>query len=101
MQFNLDYKILVKTNLSRYMVSSLLQQYNNNSFLYLYAFFSWKNRPAECNYKIYNKELLAIVKYLKEWSSELYSIKKFKILTNYKNLEYFTITYKLTEHQIR
>ena len=28
---------------------------------YLYAFFSKKNSPAECNYEIYNKEMLVIV----------------------------------------
>ena len=27
--------------------------------------------PAECNYEIYDKELLAIVRCLEEWSAEL------------------------------
>jgi hypothetical protein len=29
-------------------------------------FFSKKNNPAEYNYKIYNKEILAIIRYLEE-----------------------------------
>jgi hypothetical protein len=34
--------------------------------LRLYAYFLRKNNPYECNYKIYNKELLVVVRYLKE-----------------------------------
>jgi hypothetical protein len=41
----------------------------------------------KCNYKIYNKELLTIVKALKEWRPKLQGTKKpFKIITDYKNL---------------
>jgi hypothetical protein len=50
------------------------------------AFISKKNLPAECNYPIYDKELLAIIKCLQEWDSELRSVESFKILTDYKAL---------------
>ena len=33
---------------------------------YPYAFFSKKNSPAKYNYEIYDKEILVIVRYLKE-----------------------------------
>jgi hypothetical protein len=39
-----------------------------------YAYFLKKNLPAECNYEIYNKELLAIINALKEWEPELVSL---------------------------
>jgi hypothetical protein len=61
------------------------------------AFFSKKNNPIEYNYKIYDKELLAIIQYLEEWDTELRGVDKFEILTNHKNLEYFIIVRKLTE----
>ena len=48
-----------------------------------------KNSAHEYNYKIYNKELLAVVRCLKEWDSELRLVKKFKVITDHKNLEYF------------
>ena len=35
------------------------------------AFFSKKMCPQECNYDIYDKELLAIVKSFEEWKPEL------------------------------
>ena len=50
----------------------------------------------ECNYKIYNKELLIIVKTFEEWHSETHGITDSVImLIDYKNLEYFIIIYKL------
>jgi hypothetical protein len=44
----------------------MLSQYNKNSKLYPVAFLSQKLAPAKLNYEIYNKELLAIVKYFKQ-----------------------------------
>jgi hypothetical protein len=51
--------------------AGVLSQYNNKGVLHPVAFYSKKMTPAECNYKIYNKELLAIVYCLEEWSAEL------------------------------
>ena len=49
-----------------------------------------KHIPTESNYKIYNKELLVIMRYLEVWDAELRSVSKgFDIITNYKNIEYF------------
>ena len=67
----------------------------------LCAFFSKKNNPAECNYEIHDKELLAIIRCLEEWDAELRGVDKFEILIDYKNLEYFTTVRKLTERQMR
>jgi ABC-type Zn uptake system ZnuABC Zn-binding protein ZnuA len=57
--------------------------------------------PAERNYDIYDKELLAIVKTLKEFRAKLMSIENMLILTDHKNLEYFTTTKLLNERQAR
>lgn len=66
------------------------------------AFFSAKHLPAECNYDIHDKELLAIIKCIKEWNSELRGLKKpFTILTDHKNLEPFGTKKVLSERQIR
>ena len=66
------------------------------------AFYSAKHLPAECNYDIHDKELLAIVKCIKEWSSELRGLyKPFTILTDHKNLEPFTTKKTLNERQMR
>lgn len=66
-----------------------------------HAFISKGNLLAECNYPIYDKELLTIIKCLQEWNSELRSVQKFKILTDHNALQYFTTVRKLSERQAR
>ena len=66
------------------------------------AFYSYKMVPAECNYEIYNKELLAIVKAFENWRLELEgSSVPVKILTDYRGLEYFQTKRTLTRRQAR
>jgi hypothetical protein len=60
-----------------------------------------KNNAYECNYEIYDKELLAVICSLEEWDAELRSVKSFKVITDYKNLEYFMKPKMLSERQVR
>ena len=47
---------------------------------------------AECNYDIYNKELLAIICAFEEWRPELEgAAEQVQVITDHKNLEYFMI----------
>ena len=59
-------------------------------------FLKWLS-PAKYNYKIYNKELLAIIRCFKQWQPELedagYLI---KVFSNHKNLQYFMIIKQLS-----
>ncbi|KAM4067837.1 transposon Tf2-1 polyprotein [Hirsutella rhossiliensis] len=56
----------------------------------------------ECNYEIYDKELLAIIKALEEWRPELQGTQEpFEVITDHKNLEYFTTTKALNQRQVR
>ena len=100
-QFDPDRETVVETDSSGYCVWLVLSQYDDDGFLRPVAYFSKRNLPAECNYEIYDKELLAIVKCLREWDAELRSVRDFRIVTDHKNLEYFTTARKLTERQIR
>ncbi len=65
------------------------------------AYFSRENLPAECNYDIGDKEMLAIIQAFEEWQAELKSVQKFTILTDHKNLEKFMTKRRLTERQAR
>jgi hypothetical protein len=66
------------------------------------AYFLKKLFPAESNYEIHDKELLAIVRAMEEWREKLIGIKDlFVVLSDHKNLQYFMITRKLSEKQIR
>ena len=87
--FDPDREIVLECDSSGYAVGGVLSQYSDNRVLRPCAFFLWKNSAHKCNYKIYDKELLAVVRCLEEWDSELRLVEKFKVITDHKNLEYF------------
>ena len=85
--FDPDLEYIIKTDSSNYVLGGVLSQYNKNSKLYLIAFLSQKLAPAKSNYEIYNKELLIIVKYFKQWRLEFKGLLfLIHILTDHKNL---------------
>ena len=89
---------IIEANLSDYVTGGILSQYNKEGVLYPIVYFSKQLSPAEYNYEIYNKELLAIIKYFKQWRPELEGTKfPIKVFSNYKNLQYF-ITMKWLSH---
>ena len=91
--FDYTKRTVLETDASDWASGGVLSQYNDRGVLQPVAYFSSKHTAAECNYEIYDKELLAIVKSLKEWRPELQGIQEpFEILTDYKNLKYFTST---------
>jgi len=65
--FDYDQEIIVTTDASDYVSAGILAQYDDEGILHLVAFYSKKDSPAECNYEIYDKELLAIIRAFKKW----------------------------------
>jgi RNase H-like domain found in reverse transcriptase len=62
---------------------------------------SKKYNLAKCNYEIYDKELLAIIRCFEGWRSELQgSYYPIHMLTDYQNLEYFITIKQLTRRQV-
>ena len=100
-QFDPDRTTILETDSSGWCIGGVLMQVDENDAVRPCAFFSKKNNPAECNYEIYDKEMLAIVRCLEEWDSELRSVREFEIRTDHKNLQYFMTAKKLTERQMR
>ena len=91
---------VMKTDSSDWCIGETLLQLVNNVWRPC-AYYSKKNASAECNYEIYDKEMLVIIQCLKEWDAELRSVSSFQICTNHKNLKYFMTVKKLTEQQMR
>jgi len=92
-RFDHDRDIVVETNASDFVSAPVLSQYDDEETLHPVAFFSKKHSPAECNYEIYDKGLMAIVRVFEEWRAELQSVENpISVLTDHKNLEYFTTT---------
>jgi hypothetical protein len=92
----------VETDSSDYVASGVLSQKDEDGILHPVAFFSKKLVPAECNYEIYDKELLAIIRCFEAWRPELEGTDlPIQVLTDHKSLEYFMTTKKLTRRQAR
>ena len=91
----------VKTDASDFVVAGVLSQMHGE-VLKLVAYFSKKMTPAECNYMIYDKELLAIVKSFKTWRPELASVNEpVRVLIDHQNLKHFMTTKQLNRKQTR
>lgn len=92
----------LETDSSDYVNGGVLSQKDDEGVLHPVAFYSKNMVPAECNYEIYDKELLAIIRCFEHWRPELeFSDVPVKVFTDHKSLEYFMTTKELTRRQVR
>ncbi len=63
--FDLIKEVILKTDFSNYVNDEVLSQYDDENILHSVIFYSKNMILAECNYKIYDKELLIIIRCLK------------------------------------
>ncbi len=100
--FNSIRKAILKTNFSNYVNDEVLSQYDDEDILHSVIFYSKNMVLAECNYEIYDKELLTIIRCLKHWRSELKCTDiSVKIFIDHLNLKYFMTIKELTRRQAR
>ncbi|GKU08385.1 unnamed protein product [Fusarium langsethiae] len=100
--FNWTKDVILETDASDYVSTGVLSQANDKGTLHPVAFFSKKHTATECNYEIYDKELMAIIRCFEEWRPELEGAPSpIKVITDHKNLEYFTTTKLLNRRQAR
>jgi hypothetical protein len=84
---------------SGYAMGGVLSQEQQGKWLPI-AFLSWTMIPAERNYEIYDKELLAIIEALKVWRQYLLDAKEqFEVWTDHENLKYYQEPQKLNGQQ--
>jgi hypothetical protein len=86
------------------VVAVVLSQLYRDEQWHPVAFYSATMVLAERNYDIYDKEMLAIIKVLKEWRPELIGLQRknrFEILSDHHVLEYFMTTKALNARQAR
>jgi hypothetical protein len=93
---------VVEADCSGYSLGGCLLQEDEQGLLRPVAYHSRKLTPAESNYDIHDKELLAIMSCLRAWDAELRGVESpFTVLSDHKNLRYFMTTKRLTERQVR
>lgn len=99
--FEEDRETVVEADASGWATGAVLSQYGPDRQLRPCAYLSQKLSPAESNYEIHDKELLAIIRALREWRPELKMVPRFTIVTDHKNLRYFSKAQHLNERQMR
>jgi len=94
-------KFRVEMDVSGHAIGGVLSQEQDGKWKPI-ASLSRTMQPAEQNYEIYNKELLAIVEALTKWRQYLLDSKEsFEVWTDHENLKYFREPHKLNGRQAR
>jgi hypothetical protein len=95
-------QITVETDASNYAIASILSITSDNGEIRPIAFCSRSLTLPELNYDVHDKELLAIFDAFKHWHHYLEeSPIPIDVVTDHKNLEYFSTTKVLTRRQVR
>ena len=94
-------KFWVETNTSEHIIGRVLLQEQDGKWKPI-TFLSRTMQLVEQNYKIYDKELLAIVEAIIKWRQYLLdATEKFEVWTDHENLKYFQEPHKLNGRQAR
>ena len=92
----------VSADASKYASSAILLQTNVNGDWHPCSYLSQSFSPAERNYDIYDRELLAIIRALKTWRHYLHgSPFPVQVFTDHKNLTFFRSPQRLNRCQAR
>ncbi len=100
--FDLIREVILKMNFLNYVNDEVLSQYDDEDILHSVIFYSKNMISAECNYEIYDKKLLTIIRCLKHWCFKLKCTDiLIKIFIDHLNLKYFMIIKKLIRQQTK
>jgi len=92
----------METDASDYTVAGILSITCTDGEIRPVAYYSWTLTALELNYDTHDKELLAIFEAFRNWHHYLKgSASPIHIVTDHKNLEYFSTSKVLSHHQAR
>ena len=95
-------QIIVETDASDYALAAILSIFGDDGEIHPVAFRSRSFNPSELNYDVHDKELLAIFDAFKTWRHYLEGAPlTIDVVTDHKNLEYFSTSKVLTRRQVR
>ena len=98
--WKLDVPLIVETDASDYALVAILSIIDTDGEVHPVAFLSWTFSSPELNYDIHDKELLAIFEAFKSWRHYLEGAgTPIDVVTDHKNLEYFSMMKLLTQQQ--
>jgi len=93
-------QLIMETDASDYALAAILSIVNEDNEVHSVAFYSCTFTAVELNYDTHDKKLLAIFEAFKIWRHYLEDLAyPIDVVTDYKNLEYFSTTKVLTWRQ--
>jgi hypothetical protein len=99
--FDPDLPIRIHTDASGFAISAIISQLHNSHW-HPVAFYSRKCIPAECNYDVPDREMLAVVESMRHWRHYLEGARHpIQVLSDHKNLTSFMSTKVLNRRQAR
>jgi hypothetical protein len=100
--FDADRPTRVETDASDFALGAILSQLCDEGKWHPVAFHRWKFQPAEINYNVHNKQMMAIMAAFNEWKHLLESTgDQVVVYSDHKNLEYFNSSKILNRRQHR
>jgi len=98
--FDAKRQAILETDASDYVKGGILSQYDDENVLHPVAFYSKSMISAECNYHIYDKELLVIIRCFEHWRPELEATElPIQMFTDHQALKTFMENKQLTKRQ--
>ena len=99
---NVTHPFSIMMDASLLATGAVLMQMDENSNLHPCTYFSRTFSSAQCNYDIYDQELLAVILALEEWCQYLQgTAHPITIITDHKNLSYIKDPQKRSRRQAR
>jgi len=99
--FDSKRQTILKINVSDYVKDEILSQYDDESVLHSVAFYSKSMILAECNYHIYDKKLLIIIRCFEHWRFKLECIELLiQMFIDFQTLKTFMKNKQLTQRQV-
>lgn len=78
----------VEVDASNFATRGVFSQKGDDGLWHPIAYQSEIINAPEHNYKIYDKEFMAIIRALEDWRHYLKRLSEFTVISDYKNLEY-------------
>ncbi len=98
--FDVKRQAILKIDAFNYVKDDILSQYDDENVLHSIVFYSKSMISAECNYHIYDKKLLAIIRCFEHWWFKLENTElSIQMFTDHQTLKIFMKNKQLTWRQ--
>ncbi len=98
--FDVKHQAILKIDAFDYVKDDILSQYDDENVLHSIVFYSKSMISAECNYHIYDKKLLTIIRCFEHWWLELEDTElSIQMFTDHQTLKIFMKNKQLTRWQ--